>query len=250
MTKRLFQNWIVAAVDVRRLLALRHLPRYVADFMRFRRAGGSVSWRDSFPQLGDLSATTPFDPHYFHQGAWIARRLAQANPVQHVDVGSSVLTMSVLSGHVPTVLVDYRPLKAHHVGLASVAGDICRLPFADASIASLSCLHVIEHIGLGRYGDPIDPSGARRAANELQRVVRNNGKLYLTTPVGRERVCFNAHRVFAPATIVSFFDEMALIGFSYVDDDGRFHADTTVDQAQDLEYGCGFFEFQRVAGAA
>lgn len=162
-----------------------------------------------------------------------------------MDVGSSVLTMSVLSGHVPTVFVDYRPLNTNHPGLMNVAGDICRLPFADASVASLSCLHVIEHIGLGRYGDTVDPLGARRGAKELQRVVRNDGKLYLSTPIGRERVCFNAHRVFDPATILSLFDELTLTGLSFVADDGRLHSNVAIDQIPDLEYGCGFFEFQR-----
>ena len=175
--KSLIQNWAQVAIDPRRLLALRHLPSYFADWIRFRRmAGPGVALlRDSFPLLSDRVAATPFDPHYFHQGAWLARRLAQAKPQQHVDVGSSVLTMGVLSAHVPTVFVDFRPLMAHHAGLSSVGGDIGQLPFADAAIPSLSCLHVIEHVGLGRYGDPLDPDGARKAACELQRVLARGG---------------------------------------------------------------------------
>lgn len=242
------KRWLSLLVEPRRLVSLRHLPRYIADWVKFRRvaAPGTAKMGDSFPMLADRSETTPFDPHYFHQGAWLARRLAEAKPVQHVDVGSSVLTMSVLSAHVPTVFVDYRPLNTNHPGLTNVAGDICCLPFADSSLDSLSCLHVIEHIGLGRYGDPIDPLGARRGAKELQRVVRSNGKLYLSTPIGRERVCFNAHRVFDAATILSFFDELSLIALSVVADDGRLYSNVAVDQLPPLEYGCGFFEFQRL----
>lgn len=241
------QRWLVLIVEPRRLVSLLHLPRYLVDWVRFRRAAvpGTARISDSFPVLSDRLKTTPFDPHYVHQGAWLARRVAEAKPERHVDVGSLVQTISVLSGHVPTVFVDYRPAKLSHHGLASVAGDICRLPFADASIGSLSCLHVIEHIGLGRYGDPIDPLGAHRGAKELQRIVRNKGKLYLSTPIGRERVCFNAHRVFDPATILSFFDELTLVTFSFVADDGQLHSDVAVDQIPELEYGCGFFEFQR-----
>ncbi len=247
MVKSLIQNWAGVAIDPRRLLALRHLPGYFADWIRFRRmAGPGVALlRDSFPLLSDRVAATPFDPHYFHQGAWLARRLAQAKPQQHVDVGSSVLTMGVLSAHVPTVFVDFRPLMAHHAGLSSVGGDIGQLPFADAAIPSLSCLHVIEHVGLGRYGDPLDPDGARKAACELQRVLARGGSLYLSTPIGRERVCFNAHRVFAPQSIVQWFGALNLTRFSYVDDDGQFHDDVSVNDVRFLDYGCGLFEFHR-----
>jgi hypothetical protein len=156
-----------------------------------------------------------------------------------------VLTVGVLSAHVPTIFVDYRPLMVQQSGLSCIAADINRLPFADLSVSSLSCLHVIEHIGLGRYGDPINANGAQLAAEELQRVVDVGGTLYLSTPVGRERVCFNAHRVFAPATILRWFSQLQLTNFSYVSDDGVLHVNSPPAPASQLEYGCGFFEFRR-----
>src|ERR1700754_4164602 len=180
------KRWIGAVLDWRRLFSLQYLPRYVADWHAFGRQAGtwSVSALDIYPSLADRLPTTPFDPHYFYQGNWLARRLSEFRPGQHVDVGSSVLTMGVLSAHVPTIFVDYRPLVVHQSGLNCVAADINHLPFADRSVASLSCLHVIEHIGLGRYGDPINADGARLAAQELQRLVGIGGKLYLSTPIG------------------------------------------------------------------
>jgi Caenorhabditis protein of unknown function, DUF268 len=240
-------RWIGAVVDGRRLISLRHIPRYIANWITFRRQAESwpVKFADSYPCLADRLPTTPFDPHYFYQGNWLARRLANAKPARHVDVGSSVLMVGVLSAHVPTVFVDYRPLVVRQSGLSCLAADINRLPFVDRSVQSLSCLHVIEHIGLGRYGDPIDADGARLAANDLQRVVAQGGRLYLSTPIGRERVCFNAHRVFAPATILSWFSGLELTGFSYVSDDGQLHEDASIEKVSDLDYGCGLFEFQR-----
>ena len=245
--KEFLKRWIGVVLDGRRVLSLRYIPRYFADWRAFRAQAGSWSVRavDSYPCLADRLPTTPFDPHYFYQGNWLARRLAEFKPRQHVDIGSSILTMGVLSAHVPTVFVDYRPLVVHESGLYCVAGDINRLPFADRSLPSLSCLHVIEHIGLGRYGDPINAEGARLAARELQRVIGPDGKLYLSTPIGRERVCFNAHRVFAPPTILSWFPELELTAFSYVSDDGRVHENASPELVPELEYGCGFFEFQR-----
>ena len=82
-------------------------------------------------------------------------------------------------------------------GLRFVQGDMCRLDgFETGSVDSLSCLHTIEHVGLGRYGDPIDPEGWVVAVRELARILAPGGRLYLGTPIGRERVCFNSERVF------------------------------------------------------
>ncbi len=187
MSLELAKRWGNVVVDWRRVAGLRYLPRFMADWLVFRRHAGAWSVRtlDSYPCLADRLPATPFDPHYFFQGNWLARRLADAKPERHVDIGSSVLTVGVLSAHVPTIFLDYRPLKVRQRGLDCVAADINRLPFADHSVSSLSCLHVIEHIGLGRYGDPINVEGARLAARELQRVVGPGGKLYLSTPIGR-----------------------------------------------------------------
>jgi hypothetical protein len=241
------KRWVGAVVDWRRLVSLRYLPRYFSDWFAFRRRAEtwSVSVADTYPCLADRLPTTPFDPHYFYQGNWLARRLAEAKPQQHVDIGSSVLMVGVISAHVPTIFVDYRPLVVQQSGLNCVAADIIRLPFVDQSVSSLSCLHVIEHVGLGRYGDRIDPEGARQAAEELQRVVGQDGTLYLSTPIGRERVCFNAHRVFSPTTILSWFSQLKLVRFSYVSDDGLLNEDVSPEKIPQLDYGCGFFEFRR-----
>lgn len=242
----LAKRWGGVLLDWRRIVSLRYLPRFLAQWLAFRRSAGSwtVQAVDTYPCLADRLPSTPFDPHYFYQGNWLARRLADAEPPWHVDIGSSVLTVGVLSAHVPTIFVDYRPLLVRQSGLTCIAADISRLPFADRSVQSLSCLHVIEHIGLGRYGDPLDPDGARNAAEELQRVIGPGGTLYLSTPIGRERVCFNAHRVFAPATILSWFSRLQLSSFSYVSDDGSLRENVSPMLVPQLDYGCGFFEFR------
>jgi SAM-dependent methyltransferase len=204
-----------------------------------------ISVLDMQPCLGDWSTYTPFDAHYFYQGGWLARRLSTIKTAQHVDIGSSVLTMSVLSASASTIFVDYRPLKAFLPGLIPVAGDVLRLPFSNNSVDSLSCLHVIEHIGLGRYGDQLDPQGSLKAALELQRIMRRGGKLFLSLPVGRERTCFNAHRVHSPDSVVRMFSGLKLVEFSYVDDAGRLMEYRILSSANDLQYGCGLFLFEK-----
>lgn len=246
--RTLLRHCVVALLYPRPVIGLLYLPRFFGDWIKYARSAPDTKIRlmDLQPCLGDWSTHTPFDAHYFYQGAWLARRLRNSNIDRHVDIGSSVLTMSVLSAHVETTFVDYRPLKASLPGLTSIAGNILDLPFADGSVNSLSCLHVIEHIGLGRYGDPIDSQGSVKAALELQRIVNSGGKLFLSLPIGRERVCFNAHRVHAPASVLKMFSQMKLVEFSYVDDDGLYHEAKSVEAAAHLEYGCGLFHFDKL----
>lgn len=240
------RNWLLALAAPRPIVGIFGLPRYFQHWKEWSRKGGRLlKIVDSYPCLGDWTETTPFDPHYFYQGAWLARRIAAARPESHVDVGSSVSTLAVVSAIVDTVFIDRRPLQAELPGLRCQFGDILAMPFQDGSIESLSCLHVIEHIGLGRYGDPIDPAGSAQAAKELSRVLAQSGRLYVSTPVGRERVCFNAHRVFAPQTVLDLFGSLSLAEFSWVDDLGVLRTKATPGEANDADYGCGLFEFKR-----
>jgi hypothetical protein len=123
------------------------------------------------------------------------------------------------------------------------------LQIASDSVESLSSLHVAEHFGLGRYGDPIDPDACFRFMASLQRVLAPGGRLYFSVPMGRERVEFNANRVFAPATIVRQFAKLRLVSFSFVGDDGCFYVDRDPEAASTSELACGLFEFAKDAAS-
>ncbi len=245
--KRFFVRWIGAFMDAPRLLGLVYLPRYIANWRSYQRSSGArLRLGQSYPCLSDFVTTTPFDPHYFYQSAWLARELQGRRPTaRHVDIGSDVRMIGVLSAFVPVDFVDYRPLKVSLNGLVCAAGDITSLEFASDSLGSVSSLHVVEHIGLGRYGDPIDANGSERALAELARVVKPGGHLFLSVPVGRETVCFNAHRVFDPTTITNALAPLELCGFSLVTDDGQYVETATMDAARQQMYGCGMFVFRK-----
>jgi len=228
--------------------ALREYPRFLASWRAYTRLPRAepVRFRESHPCLFDRTPTTPYDPHYFHQAVWAARRIVVHEPQEHVDVGSEVTFVGMLSVSVPVVFVDIRPFSVTLPRLRPLVGDLLGgLPFDDRSIRSLSCLHVAEHVGLGRYGDELAPDGTRRACAELQRVLGSGGLLYFSLPVGRPRVCFNAHRVHTPRQILGYVSELELEEFSLVGDDFRLVYDADLDAAAALEYGCGLFVFRR-----
>ena len=113
----------------------------------------------------------------------------------------------------------------------------------DGSVTSLSSLHAIEHIGLGRYNDPVAPDAWRVALHECQRVLAPGGRFYFGTPVGRERLNFNSGRVFDPRTIMAAVPRLRLTAFSAVDDAGRLIESADPASFAGADYACGLFEF-------
>jgi SAM-dependent methyltransferase len=247
------RRFVLPVLDLQRLLiAPREYLRYARDLRAYRALPHAepLESRDLFPQLWDRLPTSPYDAHYFFQDVWAARHVAARRPERHVDVGSRIDLVGFLTALTDVVFVDIRPLEAELPNLTSVAGSVTALPFPDRSEDSVSCLHVAEHIGLGRYGDPLDPDGTRKAARELSRVLRPGGQLLFSLPVGRPRVQFNAHRIHDPLDVVALFPELELVEFSGVDDGGRFARDRDLDELRDARYACGLFRFVRPASVA
>jgi SAM-dependent methyltransferase len=155
----------------------------------------------------------------------------------------------MLTAVLPVTFVDIRPLELTIPNYEGLSGSVLSLPFPDASVESLSSLHVIEHIGLGRYGDPLDPFGAVKAAREIVRVICHGGRAYISVPIGRPRVQFNGQRVFAIGEVLNMFADLKLAELSVVDPTGRFVE--AVDAGQVLiddtntgaDCGLGLFEF-------
>ncbi|HYT69284.1 MAG TPA: DUF268 domain-containing protein [Vicinamibacterales bacterium] len=230
-----------------------HLPRFVRDARAYRAAPRTdasfpFAWDNAQPMLSDYTAQAgSAGGHYFHQDLWAARRIHAVRPRAHIDIGSRVdgFVAHVLT-FMPVTVVDIRPLQSDVRGLTFVQGDVCRLAsFQTDSIESLSSLHAIEHIGLGRYGDPIAPDGWRDALRECARVLAPGGRFYFGTPVGRERLNFNSGRVFFPQTIIAALDSLRLTAFGAVDDSGALVDDADPVTFASAEYACGLFEFTK-----
>jgi SAM-dependent methyltransferase len=179
--------------------------------------GNKPQYKYLYPRLGDNTQTTPIDPVYYYQDAWAFEKIVQQNPPRHVDVGSHHKFVSLLSKVVPVTMVDIRPLPTSLASLEFRQGTILALPYEDGSVPSVSSICVIEHIGLGRYGDPIDPLGSEKALTELKRIVQPGGSLYVSVPIDDEnRVYFNAHRAFREDYLASLFAPFEIIEKRYI----------------------------------
>ena len=240
-------KWIGQIFDP--IFTYRGIKNYLTFFLNWysynHLSSDPIQWINAFPQLHDKTKTTTIDFHYFYVNGWAMRRVVKHCSPPHIDIGSQTIFANLLSAVCPVTFVDYRPLKASLTGLTSLGADILHLPFPDNSVRSLSCLHVVEHIGLGRYGDQLNPSGSRDSCKELARILCPGGYLYFALPVGKPKVCFNAHRIHAPITILEYFSELELVELSGVHDDGRFVERVDIDEFSESDYACGMFVFKK-----
>jgi hypothetical protein len=214
-----------AGISMSRIIsAIGGWRRYLRDRAEYKKAMQSNGWvwGPELPMLMERDEDSGALGAYFHQDQRVARWIYQASPTRHVDVGSRLDGfIGSLSVFRDVEVIDIRPqpatvnnVKFHQLDLME------KLPSDWIECTdSLSCLHTIEHFGLGRYGDSIDPDGHLKGLAQLKQMVSLGGMLYLSTPIGPQRVEFNAHRVTAASTLIGWFDEgWRIEQFAVIDD--------------------------------
>jgi hypothetical protein len=230
---------------------------FIRDLRAFKRTSsvtGAFPFGDLYPCLGDKTAESgAASGHYFHQDLLVARRIFARSPARHIDVGSR---LDGFVAHVASFrqieVLDIRPLRKRIPNVVFRQADVTQLGPDDGVIAdSVSCLHALEHFGLGRYGDAIDPDGHLKGLAGLHAMLRPGGLLYLSVPIGPQRIEFNAHRVFSLSYLINLLEpQFAIEAISYVDDAGDLFENVNVD-AEGISanfgchYGCGIFELRR-----
>ena len=240
--------------------ALRGTPTFLRNRRTFRRLAAQHGHRDfvwaaPFPAPGDRYVESgSASGHYFHQDLLVAQQIRMASPARHVDVGSRV---DGLIAHVAAFrdveVFDIRPLNTSARGIEFRQLDLSSLPAEYVEYTdSLSCLHTLEHFGLGRYGDTLDYRGYLAGWDSLWRLLKPGGSFYFSVPMGQvQRIEFDAHRVFSLPYLLELIDERYDVKmFSYVDDAGEVHIDVPADsvgasETFGLRMGCGIFTLQK-----
>jgi hypothetical protein len=260
LIRRLGFTMINMGVDPRKTWSfMRGIPAYISDIIKFRSLLNAQA-RDEFqltylPMLSDrYESGGTAKGHYFHQDLWASRHIFKQNPGRHIDVGSRV---DGFIAHLLTFrsveVVDVRPMQSDVTGLSFLQGDMMDpATMSDVRAESVSCLHALEHFGLGRYGDPMVIDGWKKGISGLAAMVGPDGRLYLSVPIGKPRIEFNANRIFSPSQIILEVQSHGfdLIEFAYIDDNGDMnptdHADSQAMQTcATFDYGCGCFLFAR-----
>lgn len=205
---------------------------------------------DIKPCLYDNTKKTGFDRHYIYHTGWAAKILRGNMPEKHIDISSILYFTSIISAFIPIEFYDYRPANLVLDNLESLQADLTSLHFLDDSIQSLSCMHTVEHVGLGRYGDPLDYDGDIKAINELSRVLAKNGNLLFVVPVGRKpRIQFNAHRIYTKDLVLSLFSSLTLKEFTLIPEkpvDGGLVTNPDEELLKRQNYACGCFWFTKL----
>lgn len=240
---------------------LRGIPHYLSDRRKFRKLWDESSSKFEFEFRDGVSFSADrFESagatrgHYFIQDLYVAQRIFQSNPARHVDVGSRI---DGFVAHVAAFrsldVLDVRPLQSPSENIHFHQVDLMDLdPNWISCTDSLSCLHALEHFGLGRYGDPLDPDGWQTGLLSLFNMLASGGTLYLSVPTGRtQRVEFNAQRVFSLEglhdELIKYFRVQSLVVVSEAGiltkvnlANGYLDSSTVVGQ-----YDCSIWELQK-----
>jgi SAM-dependent methyltransferase len=261
LLRRIYSLLVMIGIDPRKsIYSIRGLPSYFRDLNTLKNQSKSTEklfpFGKPYPCLEDrYRESGSAKGYYFHQDLHVARRIHINNPTIHVDVGSRV---DGFVAHVASFrsvdVFDIRPLSTNIPNMRFKQADLMA-PINEKLVSycdSLSCLHAIEHFGLGRYGDPVNYDGHIVGLNNLNKILKRGGKFYFSVPIGPQRIEFNAHRVFSVDYLLKHFaNKYQLDQFSFVDDSGDFHdnvpiTDLTAQNNFGCLYGCGIFEMTKL----
>jgi hypothetical protein len=248
--KNLYLNLKNIGIDLNTLFSLVYYPRYLKDKRLWLSKNGKIDKHCMI--LSDYkSLAGNAKGHYFHQDLLVSSFIFKAKPKRHIDIGSRIdgFVLAVAS-YREIEVIDIRDLKkSEHKNIKFRKENFINSNLKEQT-DSVSCLHAIEHFGLGRYGDTIDCDGHIKGINNLVKILQVGGILYISFPIGgRDQVFFNAHRIFHPKSILkikSIATNMKLIRFDWVDDSGYLHKKTNIKNVpNNLIYGCGIYTFKK-----
>jgi len=234
-------------LNILKIKNIRFVFRYIQNYLKFS-AKSKIDY--IFPVLGEhVNASGRITKHYFYQDLLVASYIFKQNPKKHVDIGSRIDGfIAQVASFRKIEVFDIRKNKINFKNIIFKKKDINKLGknlinYCD----SLSCLHTIEHFGLGRYGDKIDPKGHIKGFVNILKLLKTNGIFYVSFPISNHnRVCFDSERLFHPKEILKWSKNLDLIKFDFIDDQENIFLDVNLNKfKKKVDYGCGIYQFRK-----
>jgi len=131
--------------------------------------------------------------------------------------------MVLSQGGIPTV-IEYNKIEYAYDSIDCLTPTEIEKKLANGyKFDALLCISSIEHDGLTRYGDPLNPNGDLVAMHKLKSYLKPEGNLFLTCPVGIDSVIWNYHRIYGRARL-----DLLLSGWNIIDTFG--FSDSNLDR--------------------
>ena len=228
---------------------LLYFAKYFLDLIKYKRLNGKINY--IFPVLGeDKKKSGRITNHYFYQDLLVASYIFKNKPTKHIDIGSRI------DGFVANVAsfrkIEVFDLRINKLNFKNIKFRTLNLNKINKKLYnytdSISCLHTIEHFGLGRYGDKIDPDSYKKGFNNLIKMLKPNGLLYISFPISdKNATFFNLERRFNPKDILGWTKELVLLNFDYIDDKQRLNLNINLlNFKKNIVNGCGIYVFKKI----
>ncbi len=117
-----------------------------------------------------------------------------------------------------TTMVEYQRVTSEHDKLITMTVEEFEASkeLYDAAISISS----VEHSGLGRYGDALDPDGDIKSMKFLHDKLKPGGICFLAVPMGVDQILWNAHRVYGRLRFPMLIEGWEVLeSFGFIDED-------------------------------
>lgn len=237
-------------INLKKIFFLKNLIKYLNHYLLFKKLGGKV--KNFYPMLDDFNDdAASIKNHLFHSDLLTSQKVYEKKPEKHLDIGSRIDgVIAQIASYRNLDVLDIRDVDIHpHKNINFVKKDLLQIKVLNDvdkydSISSIGCL---AHIGLGRYGDNIDPNGYKKAIKAISNLAKKNCNIYILTPVGKKGVEFNSHQIFDADQLIEEFkiNSFNLQEFHLINDVGNLILNSKIKDSLNLNFGGGYFVFQK-----
>lgn len=241
----------LVGLNLKKTLSLINLFKYLNHYLLFKKLGGKI--KNLNPKLDDFKydAGDIKKNYEFHADLLTSQRVFQNKPTKHLDIGSKIDGLvSQIASYRELDVIDIRGLDIRsHKNINFIKQDILQFTVSNEEdkYDSISSNGVLGHVGLGRYGDNIDPCGYKKAIKAINNLSKQRCTVYTYVPVGKKGVEFNAHTIFDPHELINEFEiyNFKLKEFHLINDEGDLILNYNKDHAKDFNFAGGYFVFTK-----